>query len=93
MNRWQNRQADRIGIGSGGQLGPIVPAIECAIGEDDVTRCTRLASRLDPLSDRVEIIIISEEVGFSKPRPQIFRHACNAAGKNPSDCVYVCDKL
>jgi putative hydrolase of the HAD superfamily len=43
--------------------------------------------------DRFEIIIISEEVGVSKPRPQIFRHACNAAGKNPSDCVYVGDKL
>ena len=43
--------------------------------------------------DRFDTIIVSEDVGVSKPNAQIFRHACKTAGKKPSDCFYVGDKL
>ena len=43
--------------------------------------------------DFFDIIIVSEDIGISKPDPQIFRHACNTAGSKPSDCFYVGDKL
>ena len=45
------------------------------------------------ISDCFDIIIVSEDVGVSKPDPQIFRHACKTAGNKPSDCFYVGDKL
>ena len=45
------------------------------------------------IADCFDIIIVSEDVGVSKPDPQIFRHACKAAGQDPSDCLYVGDKL
>jgi putative hydrolase of the HAD superfamily len=43
--------------------------------------------------DRFDTIIVSEDVGVSKPDPQIFRQACKTAGKELSDCFYVGDKL
>lgn len=43
--------------------------------------------------DRFDVVIVSEEVGVSKPDPKIFRHACQAANQKPSECIYVGDKL
>lgn len=43
--------------------------------------------------DCFEIIIISEDVGVSKPDPRIFIQACKATTQTPSNCVYVGDKL
>lgn len=43
--------------------------------------------------DCFEIIIISEDVGVSKPDPRIFIQACKATNQTPSNCVYVGDKL
>jgi putative hydrolase of the HAD superfamily len=43
--------------------------------------------------DCFDIIVVSEEVGTSKPDPQIFKHACKTAQKMPSSCFYVGDKL
>jgi putative hydrolase of the HAD superfamily len=43
--------------------------------------------------DRFDTIIVSEDVGVSKPDPQIFNHACKTAGIKPSDSFYVGDKL
>jgi len=43
--------------------------------------------------DRFDIIIVSEDVGASKPEPQIFKYACKTACQKPSDCFYVGDKL
>ena len=45
------------------------------------------------IADCFDIVIVSQDVGVSKPDPQIFRHACKAAGQDPSDCLYVGDKL
>ncbi len=43
--------------------------------------------------DYFDVIIISEDVGVSKPDPQIFIQACKAANQTPSNCIYVGDKL
>jgi len=43
--------------------------------------------------DRFDTIVVSEDIGISKPDSQIFLHACKAANQTPSDCFYVGDKL
>jgi putative hydrolase of the HAD superfamily len=44
------------------------------------------------ISDRFEYILISDECGWAKPSPAIFRHACAAMGMSPADAVYVGDR-
>jgi len=39
------------------------------------------------------VVVISEEVGAAKPRPEIFRTACIQAGCSPRESVYVGDRL
>jgi putative hydrolase of the HAD superfamily len=41
--------------------------------------------------DRFDVIVISSEVGVSKPDERIFRLAIERAGVDPSRCVYVGD--
>ena len=38
-------------------------------------------------------IIISGEVGVSKPDARIFQHACEIGGTNPTACVYIGDNF
>ncbi len=45
------------------------------------------------LESRFEVVVISEEVGVAKPKPQIFLEACRRALLKPQDCVYVGDNL
>lgn len=43
------------------------------------------------LLDRFEVVLISSEVGISKPDRRIFRLAVELAGIDPSSCLYVGD--
>jgi putative hydrolase of the HAD superfamily len=45
------------------------------------------------LENTFEVVVISEEVGVAKPKPQIFLEACRRASLKPQDCVYVGDHL
>ncbi len=45
------------------------------------------------LESRFEVVVISEEVGVAKPKPQIFLEGCRRALLKPQDCVYVGDNL
>ncbi|WEO78089.1 HAD family hydrolase [Cryobacterium sp. SO2] len=45
------------------------------------------------LDAQVEHVITSAEFGLSKPRPEIFRHACALFGADPQLSVYVGDRL
>jgi len=47
--------------------------------------------RFPALRDRCEVLIISEEVGYMKPHPEIFAHAATAAGTAPEALLYVGD--
>ena len=38
-------------------------------------------------------VVISGDIGVSKPDPEIFLHACKLADKNPSDCYYIGDRV
>lgn len=43
------------------------------------------------LADRFPLVLISEEVGFAKPAPQLFERALQWAGVAPAEAVYVGD--
>jgi putative hydrolase of the HAD superfamily len=43
--------------------------------------------------EKFDIIVISEEVGVSKPKPEIFLAACLRAGVKAQQCHYVGDSL
>ncbi len=45
------------------------------------------------IADNFTPVIISEDLGVSKPDPEIFRAARKEAGASPEDCVYVGDSL
>ncbi|MGF1977707.1 MAG: HAD family hydrolase [Nostoc sp. CmiSLP01] len=41
----------------------------------------------------LDVVITSEAVGFPKPAPEIFLHACNKMGVQPREIMYVGDNL
>ena len=45
------------------------------------------------IADRFHAVVISEEVGLWKPKPEMFREACRRAGEAPRDCAHVGDSL
>lgn len=45
------------------------------------------------LSQRMDHVIASGEVGVPKPDARIFRHACDLFGADPSTAVYIGDRL
>jgi putative hydrolase of the HAD superfamily len=45
------------------------------------------------LDSRLEHVVTSAEFGSSKPRPEIFHHACALFGVDPGASVYVGDRL
>lgn len=47
--------------------------------------------RASPLAKLVEVEVFSSEVGLRKPQPEIYLHACERLGVEPSACLYVGD--
>lgn len=45
------------------------------------------------LAAAVDRVLASTEVGWAKPAPEIFAHACDALGVNPADTLHVGDSL
>lgn len=43
--------------------------------------------------DRFDLIVISSDIGISKPNPEIFWHGCKKANENIANCYYVGDNL
>jgi len=44
------------------------------------------------LSAWLQVVVTSQEVGFNKPQPEIFREALKQAGVKPSEAIYVGDQ-
>jgi len=44
------------------------------------------------LSSRLDIVVTSQDAGFTKPQPEIFRYALKKAGVTPDKAVYVGDQ-
>lgn len=45
------------------------------------------------IADRFKTIVISSEVGITKPAPEIFHLACQKAGMRPFECWHIGDNL
>jgi len=45
------------------------------------------------IRDRFEVVVVSQDVGFPKPRREIFLTACRSIGRSPTECVHVGDRL
>jgi putative hydrolase of the HAD superfamily len=45
------------------------------------------------LDGRFSTVIVSSEIGVSKPKPEIFLEACRRAEVSPKACIYVGDRL
>jgi putative hydrolase of the HAD superfamily len=45
------------------------------------------------LDHRFSTIIVSSQIGVSKPKPEIFLEACRRAAVSPKACVYIGDRL
>ena len=44
------------------------------------------------LSSRLDIVVTSQDAGFTKPQPEIFRYALKRAGVQPDEAVYIGDQ-
>ncbi len=44
------------------------------------------------LNTRLDCIVTSQDAGFAKPKPEIFRYALNKTSVKPADAVYVGDQ-
>ncbi len=44
------------------------------------------------LSSQLDFIVTSQDAGFTKPQPEIFRYALKKAGVQPAEAVYVGDQ-
>jgi putative hydrolase of the HAD superfamily len=42
---------------------------------------------------RFALVVTSEDAGAAKPKPEIFRSACDRAGVAPTACTYIGDRL
>ncbi len=47
--------------------------------------------RFPELLERIDVLVVSEEVGYMKPDARIFAHAAEAAGAAPGEILYVGD--
>ena len=101
-----NRQADKIAAiylkfyeSNWGLFDDVIPCLNIlrsrklgiiSNGEKDQQR-----QKLRDLNilDRFKVIIISDDIGISKPDPKIFWHGCKTANEKPADCYYVGDNF
>ena len=59
----------------------------------DPPRVLRADAESFGLADRVDVIVLSEEVGARKPDPEIYRYCCRQLGVEPSEAMHVGDDL
>ena len=72
-------------------VAQIAQRLPVAIVTNGITAIQRSRLGLSPLKDYVTEVVISEEVGVSKPRPGIFTIALDRLGVRPSDALMVGD--
>ena len=69
----------------------IAERLPVAIVTNGITAVQRSRLALSPLKDCVAEVVISEEVGVSKPRPEIFLLALDRLGVKPREALMVGD--
>ena len=50
-------------------------------------------ARFPAIKDRLAVTVISEEVGYLKPHPELFKHAAREAQTAPQDILYIGDSF
>lgn len=50
-------------------------------------------ARFKEIRDRLTSTVISEEIGYMKPHPELFKHAAAQAETNPENILYVGDSM
>lgn len=45
------------------------------------------------IPDYFQVIMVSGDIGVSKPSQEIFTEACRMAGKSPAECIFIGDNL
>ena len=71
----------------------IAERLPVAIVTNGITEIQRSRFALSPLGEVVSDVVISEEVGVSKPRPEIFHLALERLGAKPGEALMVGDGL
>jgi putative hydrolase of the HAD superfamily len=59
----------------------------------DPARLLRADAEAGGLAPLLDVMVFSEELGVSKPQPEIFLHALEALGVEPERALYVGDRL
>ena len=72
-------------------VAQIAQRLPVAIVTNGITSIQRSRMALSPLKDYVTEVVISEEVGVSKPRPGIFTTALERLGVKPREALMVGD--
>ena len=72
-------------------VAKISEKLPVAIVTNGITAIQRSRMALSPLKDLVTDVVISEEVGISKPRPGIFQLALDHLGARPREALMVGD--
>lgn len=77
--------------------GDVVRAISekmpVIIVTNGITDVQKNRINLSPVKNFISGMVISEEIGFSKPRPEIFRYALNQWKLKPADVLVVGDSV
>lgn len=58
-----------------------------------ITKIQKSRISLSPIRDLISGMVISQEVGFSKPRPEIFHHALNMLNIAPEEALVIGDSI
>ena len=74
-------------------VGQIAERLPVVIVTNGITVVQKSRFARSPLSRLVSDVVISEEAGASKPRPEIFRLACKRQGIGPSEALMIGDGL
>lgn len=69
----------------------IAARLPVAVVTNGITEIQRSRFALSPLGEVVTDVVISEEVGVSKPRPEIFHQALDHLGAKPGEALMVGD--
>jgi len=86
---WQALERDRLFA----QLCAIGGTIGIVSNETSTMQSAKLAT-CDPNWHFFDFIVTSEEVGFEKPHPAMFRRALElAGGVQPQDCIFIGDNF
>jgi FMN phosphatase YigB (HAD superfamily) len=94
LNEIRNRyvELNRPFPGIGRTLESVSTQFSVGLAANQITECRRILEKNGWL-DHFKVLGISEEIGFSKPRPEFFQWAVEASGCPAERCIMVGDRI